>query len=104
MQRLGSDAPSESLYRRSCGSDDGGTLGHHSPYWVRHVGARSLLHGVLWVKTLSSRSLDERRRRHWRRALLGGVIFRDPTQLVALLVMTGLGRLRIGWWSYHDGA
>jgi hypothetical protein len=38
--------------------DDDGTLGCCSPRWGRHVGAPSLLHGVLWVKILSS-YLDE---------------------------------------------
>lgn len=53
-----------------------------------HVEAPSLPHGVLWMKTLSSRSLDEQWRRRWRHSLLGGIVSKDPTWLVAFLVMT----------------
>jgi hypothetical protein len=33
---------------------DSGALGHRFPCWGRHVGDTTLLHRVLWVKTLSS--------------------------------------------------
>lgn len=36
------------------GGDGGGTLGRRSPHWGHHIGALFLLHGVLWVKTLSN--------------------------------------------------
>lgn len=55
------------------GDNDGGALGRYSPRWGCHLGAPSLQHGVLWVKTLSS-SLDKCRQRHWHHPLLGGVV------------------------------
>ena len=56
--------------------------------WGRHF----WVHGVLWVKTLSS---DERRWRSWRRALLEGIVFRDTARCMASLVLGQL-RLRLG--------
>jgi hypothetical protein len=59
---------------------DGGTLGRHFPCWGRHLGAKTLLHGSLWVKTLS-RSWMSDGDAFWHRVLFGGVVSRDSSGL-----------------------
>jgi len=80
----GLDASGESPCRRSCRWDDGGVPGTtRSPCWGRHFRALTLPHGGSLGEN-PVHILDERRRRFRRRALLGGIVSRDPARFVAL--------------------
>jgi hypothetical protein len=77
------------------GRVDSSALGHHFSRWGRHLRATILLHRALWVKTLS-RSRTSDGGAFWRRALLGGIVSRDPSMFEVFLVHWS--------WAAMDGA